>query len=124
MKAIIQDGKIYNFVDDSYISGNKDIIPAKIKGFADGVDMEEVNQNKTRIDFGFFQYYLDDKGIVQKLGKGDAEYDEAYTAHQRKQREVEYKAKVDSLTLEKIRLQLNDAEINSLVTAVKDKYPY
>jgi hypothetical protein len=132
MKVIIQDDKIYNFVPDNYTAGNKEIDGGihervkikEIKGFADGIDMDEVSKNKTRTDFGFFCYYLDDKGIVQKLGKGDAGYDEAYVNSQKSKRAEAYKKEADALGFKFLRGEVDKKVWEDKIAEIRDRYKY
>jgi hypothetical protein len=127
MKAIIQDGKIFNFVDDGYIAGNKEIDSgthesikiAVIKGFADDVDMEQVKLNATR-EKGVFKYYLDDKGIVQQLV---IEEQPEYKAYQANQRAMAYKTESDSIKMKADEYLYDGDEVKyqEYMTAWKEK---
>ena len=124
MKVYIVDGKIHNFHDDNYI-GNKDLIFSKVKGFGfPRAEKDDVELNKTRTDFDFFQFVLDDKGIVQKLEKGNAEYDEAYVKSQKKKRAAEYPKEADPLFFKYQRGEATEQEWKDAVEAVKSRFPY
>ena len=111
MKAIICEGKIYNFVDDGYISGNKDVVPQEIKGFDLSIDMEKVAKNETQ-DEGVFKYYLDSKGIVQQK---DITKEPEYKKHQ-----------VEKLLAKKMRnialdaVALGNPDLASTVASMKE----
>ena len=63
------------------------------------------------------------KLVSDLIKKKDIKLDERYIKAQDEKRKAEYKEKVDGLTLEKIREQLNDKAINKLVAEIKVKYP-
>lgn len=123
MKAQIQEGKIINFVSDGFEAGKDFVGEVKdIKGFADGIEMDKVSKNQT-MENSIFIYYLDN-GIVQKLEKGNAEYDEAYVASQKAKRAAEYPKEADGIFFKFQRGEATEQEWKDAVQKVKDKYPY
>ena len=125
MKAIIENGKIFNFVDDGYTTGNKEIDGgthesikiAAIKGFADDVDMEQVKINATR-EKDVFKYYLDDKGIVQVK---DIKLEPEYKIYQQRMRQAEYTAKADGIFFKEQRGEVPAGTWKKAVAEIKAK---
>ena len=125
MKAFIQDGKIYNFVDDGYVAGNKEIDGGthpsvsikKIKGFSPDVDMEQVKLNATRVK-GCFIYYLDEKGVCQVL---DITTQPEYAEYQQRMRQAEYQAKTDGIFFKEQRGEVPAGTWAKAVAEVKAK---
>ena len=124
-KAMIQNGKIYNFVDDGYIAGNKEIDGGThptiklvlIKGFSPDVDMEQIKLNATR-EKGVFKYYLDDKGIVQQL---DITTTPEFEAYQQRMRQAEYTAKTDGIFFKEQRGEVPAGTWEKAVAEIKAK---
>lgn len=122
MKAIVQDGKIYNFVDDNYISGNKNVIPQDIKGYDEDIDMDKVSKNKTR-ENGIFIYYLDN-GIVKKRTDDEIKAMPEYVEYQKRQRAEAYKNEADPIFFKYQRGEATQQEWQDKIQAIRDKFPY
>lgn len=126
MKAVIENGKIFNFVDDGYVAGNKEIDSGthptikikKIEGFAPDVDMEEVAKNNTMVK-GCFIYYLE-KGIVMKL---KLEEQPEYAEYQSRQRAAAYTAESDGLFFKAQRGEIDIKEWTDKVAEIKQRFP-
>jgi hypothetical protein len=136
MKAMVENGKIYNFVPDNYIAGNKEIDDGThesikilpIKGFADGIDMEAIAKNETRVK-GTFLYYLDN-GIVKKRTDDEIKAMPEFVEYIRSQRQKRYEKEVDPLTLEAIRVGVSTSagielkkQANKKVAQIKLELP-
>jgi len=127
MKAVIQDGKIYNFVDDGYIAGNKEIDSGAhptikievIEGFSPDVDQDEVAKNNTMVKDCFI-YYLE-KGVVKKL---KLEEQPEYVAYQKGKRAAAYVAESDALFFKCRRGEIEEQVWLDKVAEIKNRFPY
>ena len=87
-----------------------------------------VNKFEVEVDIMFDKetgqpyFELASEEIIEKE-EAVIELDPKYITGQKEKREKEYKEKVDNLTLEKMRLHLNDPELNAIVDEIKIRIP-
>jgi hypothetical protein len=120
MKAIIDNGKIIEFVPDTYKAYNKEVDDGthptvsikKIKG-TNGLDIKLGSANDKR---GLYPYYLNENGIVQML---DITAQPEYIEYQKVHMKADFQNEADPIFFQVQRGEKTQKEYDDKVAEIK-----